>query len=166
MKAYRIAKMFLAFAACGSLAGFAAAGASDTDIPLQACERAHPGANGVAKFETENGTAILAMTLKGLSPGSYLVNAVKKADQVAVSLGTIVVTDPTATPDTDTNNNRKERNNTHQVARLQVQAKISLPPELPAAKIAEIRVCSPDGTVLLAGKTPQEIHPARGKSSS
>ena len=77
-----------------------------------------------------------------------------------------MVTDPTATPDTDTSQNRKERNNTHQATRLQVQAKVSLPPELPPANIAEIRVCALDGTILLSGKPPQEIRPAQGKSGS
>jgi hypothetical protein len=166
MKAYRIAKMFLAFAACGSLSGFASSAASDADIPLRPNERAPAGASGVARFETENGAATLAVTLQGLSPGSYRLSAVRKSDQAAVALGTIEVTDPTATPDTDTSQNRKERNNTHQATRLQVQAKVSLPPELPPANIAEIRVTSPDGAVLLSGKPPQVIHPAQGKSGN
>ena len=166
MKAYGIAKMVLALAACGSLSGYASPAASDTDIPLSASERAPAGANGVARFETENGAATLAVTLQGLSPGSYRLSAVKKAGQLAVALGTIVVTDPTAAPDTDTSENRKERNNTHQATRLQVQAKVSLPPGLPPANVTEIRLSTLDGTVLLSGKPPHEIHPAQGKSGS
>jgi hypothetical protein len=73
MNAYRIAKMFLAFAACGSLSGFASSAASDADIPLRPNERAPAGASGVARFETENGAATLAITLQGLSPGVIIV---------------------------------------------------------------------------------------------
>jgi len=158
--------MFLAFAVCGSLSGFASLAASDVDIPLRPSGRAPAGANGVARIETENGAATLAITLQGLGPGSYRLSAVRSSDQAAVALATIVVTDPTATPDMNTSENKKERNNTHQATRLQVRSKVSLPPELPPANIAEIRVSSLDGTVLLSGKPPHEIHPAQGKSGS
>ena len=58
--------MFLAFAVSGSLRGFASAAASDADIPLRPSERAPAVAKGLARFETENGAATLAITLQGL----------------------------------------------------------------------------------------------------
>ncbi len=158
--------MFLAFVVCGSLSGFASPEASDTDIPLRPSDQAPPGANGVARFETENGAATLAITVQGLSPGPYRLSAVRKSDQAAVALGPIVVTDPAAAPDAAASGNRKDRSTTQQSRWFKYRTKVSLPSDLPLANVAEIKVASQDGVVLLSGKPTRIVHPEQGKSGS
>ena len=129
------------------------------EIPLQATAAAPLGAGGVARFENANGGATLAATLDQLGAGSYALSAVRRADGSVVSLGTVVITDPTAEPDPDASENRKERNTVNQAEDLRVQTKLRLPPGLPPGDIAEVRVSSSSGVVLLSGKVGPSVRP-------
>jgi len=118
----------------------------------------------VARFETENGAATLAITVQGLSPGPYRLSAVKKSDQSVVALGPIVITDPAATPGATAGGSRKERSTPHQPVWLKFQTKVSLPSDLSLADVAEIKVARQDGVILLSGSPPHIVHPEQQKS--
>ena len=154
----------LALFLCGLLSVLPLPAPAETSIPLQRTAAAPPEASGVATFENANGGAALVIIIRQLGPASYLLSAVRKSDQRAISLGTIVVTDPTAGPDVDTNNNRKERHNANQSEVLETRTTITLPSGLAAPDVAEIKVSTPSQVVLLSGKPPRVSHPAQRKN--
>jgi hypothetical protein len=120
--------------------------ASDSGVPLERTAAAPAKASGVARFQ--KGGALVA-TLRGLGAGSYTLDVVRKSDASVVTLGTIVVTDPTAGPDREANDDVKEPGS-EPSAELEVQASVQLPPRLAPADIAQIRVKSAGGAVLLS----------------
>ena len=129
----------------------AAAVASGWDVPLERTAAAPAQAGGMAGIRQAGASATLVANLQGLGAGSYALDVVRKSDGSAVPLGMIVVTDPTAGPDLEANDDVRERGNMHSED-LKVQASVTLPPGLAPASIAQIRVKSTGGTILLRGR--------------
>ncbi len=119
---------------------------------MHATAAAPAGAGGVAGFENSSGGAALSATIENLGTGTYIVSAVTRGNGRPVTLGRVVVTDPTAAPDPDTNENRKERNTVNQAQDVRVQVRMQLPQGLAPGDIAEVRVYGSGGVVLLSGK--------------
>ncbi len=142
------------------LLSLSAAGvASGSDVPLKPTAAALAKASGVANFQQGGAGAALVATLRGLGPGSYTLDVVRKSDGSVVTLGKVVVTDPTAGPDREANDDVKEPGT---VEHLEVQVSVGLPPGLAPANIAQIRVKSAGGAVLLSGSldAPRPSAPA------
>lgn len=129
------------------------------DVPLKPTAAALAKASGVANFQQGGAGAALVATLRGLGPGSYTLDVVRKSDGSVVTLGKVVVTDPTAGPDREANDDVKEPGT---VEHLEVQVSVGLPPGLAPANIAQIRVKSAGGAVLLSGSldAPRPSAPA------
>jgi hypothetical protein len=133
--------------------------ASGSDVPLKPTAAAPAKASGVAAFQQGGAGATLVATLRGLGPGSYTLDVIRKSDGSIVTLGTIVVTDPTAGPDREANDDVKEPGS-EQSEDLKVQTSVGLPPGLAPANIAQIRVKSAGGAVLLSGRLDAPKPPA------
>ena len=69
-------------------------------------------------FASTNGPAMLALNLRGFSPGHYLFGIVRATDRTFVPLAKFAIIDPTAGPDLDATLNTKTTRNAQQVESL------------------------------------------------
>ncbi len=151
---------------CGlvvAAAGATAAGATgDSGGPLMLTNTpAAPGAAGSATL-LGGGTngASLSLETRGLDTGNYEISAISKSDGATLFVAAFVVHDPTASPDVQAGQSRKEDNATHQSTDLASRTVVQLPPGLDANNFAQIIVTRLGGSVVLAGKAPGESKPA------
>ena len=114
------------------------------------------GATGSAQFigadKLNKGPRQLTLKAQGLNPGRYRVVLVNKSDGQRISLGTVLLIDPTAAPDAVANENVNQRTSSHQSSSLDLQTGIALPTGLDLGHIAKVVLTDDSGTVILSGK--------------
>lgn len=150
----RVAGLFL----LGVIVGFAGSipGQGSGLVPLERTAAAPYGAVGAAQFigadKLTKGHGQLTLKVQGLNPGRYRVVLVSKVDGHRVSVGTILLVDPTAAPDAVANENVNQRTSSYQSSSIDLQTGIALPTGLEIGHVAKVIITDDSGTVILSGK--------------
>jgi hypothetical protein len=93
----------------------------------------------------------LKAQVTGLAPGVYLVRATRKSDQTLWLLGTLLVSNPSQSPDKSAHQDMRQDYISRRSSTLQTQTLLPLPRPLKAKDISRISILDPGGVVLLQG---------------
>lgn len=113
------------------------------------------GASAQAELATNQGTSprtgSVSLSTQGLLPGHYELNVVTKSNRTVLPVGVIAISDPTASPDKQANDSKKEDNSAHQIEVLTSQSHMKLPEGLDLADVGEVMLSTLNGNAVLAG---------------
>lgn len=113
------------------------------------------GAEGSLELQLSNNQAgvqwVMTFDLQGLSPGTYRVEGLRRADGIPNELSHLAIHDPDVIPDVEAGDSRKEDSAAHQSEGVKSRITIVIPLLREAGEIRYIRLRDAGGTVLLEG---------------
>lgn len=105
------------------------------------------GAEGSAELKSN----LVTLHLTHLQPGRYELKGFQPPYRSYQLLGTIVLVDPTASPDRQANDNKKEASAGPDQVYIQTDTQIALPPDLLTNGITRLELLNAGGNTVLAG---------------
>ena len=114
---------------------------------LKATPIAPAGAAGSGQLKAN----LLTLHLTRLGPGTYELKAIRRADGTGEKVGTLTIVDPTASPDRDATDNKKEASASPDQVRVDTDAQITLPAEVAKESISRLVLMDRGGNAVLVG---------------
>ena len=114
---------------------------------LKATPIAPAGAAGSGQLKAN----LLTLHLTRLGPGSYELEAIRRADGTGEKVGTLTIVDPTASPDRNATDNKKEASASPDQVRVDTDAQVTLPDEVAKESISRLVLMDRGGNAVLVG---------------
>lgn len=115
---------------------------------LKATAIAPVGAAGSGQLNAN----LLTLHLTRLGPGSYELEAIRRPDGTGEKVGTLTIADPTASPDRDATDNKKEASASPEQVRVDTDAQVTLPAEVAKESISRLVLLDRAGNAVLVGE--------------
>jgi len=114
---------------------------------MKATAIAPAGAAGSGQLKAN----LLTLHLTRIGPGSYELEAIRRADGTGEKVGTLTIADPTASPDRNATDNKKEASASPDQVRVDTDAQVTLPEEIAKESISRLMLLDRGGNAVLVG---------------
>ncbi|HLH53241.1 MAG TPA: hypothetical protein VKY92_06455 [Verrucomicrobiae bacterium] len=95
----------------------------------------------------------LSMHLTQLAPGSYQLQLIHRGDGAAQKVGALTIVDPTAAPDRQATDNKREASAAPDQVRVDTDLQVRLPPGMAAENIGKLELLDTSGNAVLVAET-------------